>query len=114
MTDQQVAIVIVEVQAGAFAVAPDFAVFTLALPGPASIAHHLETVLPDVPEVVAVDVALVHVAADRGAATDGTVATYRGHLDTTAAVEEMVADFLLIFAKEALARVADVEDCLIA
>ena len=102
MTDQQVAIVIVEVQAGAFAVAPDFAVFALAFLGPASVTHHLEAVLPHIPEVVLVDIALVHVAAHRGAAADSAVATYRSHLDTTAAVEEMVADTLLVGTEEAL------------
>ena len=107
MAHQQVTIFVIEVEAGALAVAPHLAVFTLALPGPASIAHHLETVLPDVPEVVAVDVALVHVAADGGTAADGTVATYRGHLHAATAVEEIIADALLVRAEKPFASVTD-------
>ena len=114
VANEEVSVVVVEMEAGAFAVAPDFAVFALAFLGPASVTHHLEAVPPHIPEVVAVDVALVHVAADRGTAADGTVATYRGHLDTTTAVEEMVADLLLVRAEETLAGVANIDDCLIA
>ena len=75
MAYEQIAVVVVEVEAGAFTVAPDLAVFALAFPGPRAVAHHLEAVLPDIPEVVAVDVALVHVAAHRSAAADGAVTT---------------------------------------
>ena len=109
MAAEEVTVVVVEVEAGAFAVAPHVAGGALLFVGPAAVAHHLEAVLPDVPEVVAVDISLVHVAAHRGAAADGTVAAYAGHLDATAAKEEMVAHLLLIFAKEALAGIADVE-----
>ena len=111
VTGEQVAVVIVEVEAGAFAVAPNFAVFALAFLGPGAVAHQLETVLPDLPEVVLIDIALVHVAAHRGAAADAAVATDAGHLDTAAAVEEMVADLLLVGAEETLAGVTNVEDC---
>ena len=113
MAGKQLAVVVIEVQAGALAVTPDLAVFTLSFLGPRTVAHQLEAVLPDLPEIVLIDIALIHVAAYRGAATDAAIATNTGHLDATTAVEEMVADLLLIFAKEALARVADVEDCLI-
>lgn len=105
MAAKQVAVVVVEVEAGAFAVAPDFAVFALVFLGPGSVTHDLEAVLPDVPKVILVDVALVHVATDGGAAADGAVATNRGHLDAAAAIEEMVADFLFILAEKSLARI---------
>ena len=104
---QQVAVVVVEVEAGAFAVAPHLAVFALAFAGPTAVAHQLEAVLPDIPEVVPVNVSLVHVAAYRGASTDATVATDTCHLDTAAAVEEMVANLLLVVAQEAFAGVTD-------
>ena len=106
MANQQVAIVVIEVQAGAFAVAPHLAVLTLTFLSPRVVAHHLEAVLPHLPEVVFVDIALVHVAAHRGAAANGTVAPDAGHIHTAAAVEEVVADTLLILAQEALAGVA--------
>lgn len=105
---EQVAVVVVEVEAGAFAVAPDFAVFAFAFLGPAAVAHHMEAVLPHIPEIVLVDIALVHVAAHGGAAADGAVATDAGHVDPAAAVEEMVAHLLLVLAEETLAGVADV------
>ena len=113
VANEEVSVVVVEVQAGAFAVAPHLAALALAFLGPASVTHHLEAVLPHIPEVVAVDVALVHVAADRGTAADGTVATYRGHLNAAAAVEEMVANLLLVRTEETLAGVANIDDCLI-
>ena len=72
----------------------------------------MEAVLPDVPEIVAaIDVALVHTAAHRGAAADGAVAAQAGHVDAAAAMEEVVAHLLLIGAEEALAGIADVDEC---
>lgn len=103
---EQVAVVVVEVEAGAFAVAPHLARGALVLLGPAAVAHHLEAVLPHVPEIVLVDIALVHVAAHGGAAADGAVATDASHVDPAAAMEEMVAHLLLVFAEETLAGVA--------
>ena len=111
---EQVAVIVVEVQAGAFAVTPDFTVFTLAFLGPRAVAHHLEAILPHLPEVILVDVALAHVATHRGTAADAAIATDAGHLHTTATIEEMVAHLLLVLAKKPFAGVADVEDCLIA
>ena len=113
MAAEEVAVVVVEVEAGTFAVAPDFAAFALVLVRPAAVAHHLEAVLPHVPEIVTVDVALVHVAAHRGAAADGAVATYGGYVNARTALEEVVTNLLLIFAQEAFAGVADINDCLI-
>ena len=54
---------VTEMQARAFAVAPVFALFAVANFGPVAVAHHLIAVLPHVPEVVLVDVALDVVAA---------------------------------------------------
>lgn len=109
MADQQVAVVVVKVEAGSFTVAPHFAVLALVFPSPGAVTHDLEAVLPDVPKVILVDVALVHVATDGGAAADGAITTNRGHLDTTAAVEEMVTNLLLVRAEEALAGVANID-----
>lgn len=106
MAAEQVTLVVVEMEAGTLAVAPHLARGALVLPGPAAVAHHLETVLPHIPEIVLVDVALVHVAAHGGAAADGAVATDARHVDPAAAVEEMVAHLLLVLAEETLAGVA--------
>ena len=108
MAGEQTPLVVVEVEAGTFAVAPHLARGALVLPGPASVTHHLEAVLPHIPEIVLVDIALVHVAAHGGAAADGAVATDAGHVDPAATVEEMVAHLLLVLAEETLAGVADV------
>lgn len=99
---KQVAVVVVEVETGALTVAPHLAVLTLVFPSPTSVTHDLKAVLPDVPKVILVDVALVHVATDGGAAADGAVATDTGHLHAAAAIEEMVADTLLVGTEEAL------------
>ena len=111
---EQLAVVVIEVQAGAFAVAPDFAVLALSFAGPRAVAHHLKTVLPHLPEIVLVYISLIHVTAHRGAAADAAVATDRSHLDATAAEEEVVAHLLLVLAEETFAGIADVEDCVIA
>ena len=108
MAGEQVTVVIVEVQAGPFAVAPHLTVFALAFLGPAAVAHYLEAVLPDLPEVVLIDIALVHVAAYRGTAADAAVAADAGHFDTTAAIEEMVADFLFVLSEETFAGITDI------
>ena len=109
MTCEQVAVVVVEMETGALAVTPYLAALALTLLGPTAVAHHLKAVLPHIPEVVAVDIALVHVAAHRGAAADAAVTADAGHIDATTAIEEMVADLLLVFSKEALAGITDVD-----
>ena len=114
VADEQVAVVVIEVEAGALTVTPHLAVLTLVFPSPASVTHHLEAVLPHIPEVVLVDITLVHIAAHRGAAADSAITTNRGYLNTAAAIEEMVADLLFIMTEKSLAGIADVNDCLIA
>ena len=111
MADEQMAVVVVEVEAGALAVAPHLAVLALVFLGPGTVAHHLELAVPYLPEVILIDIALIHVAAHRGTAANGTVATDAGHFDTGAAVEEMVAHPLLVGAEEALAGVAHIDEC---
>ena len=100
------ALVVVEVEAVAFAVAPHFAVGTLPLACPAAVAVGLEAVFPHVPQVVAVDVALVHVAADAGAAGDGSVAEYGGHFDAGSAIVVLVAHAAFVVTQVAFAGVA--------
>lgn len=67
---------ITEMQAGAFAVAPVLAGLAVANFCPAAVAHHLVAVLPYVPEVVLVDVALYVVAAQARACRDAAVAKH--------------------------------------
>lgn len=105
---EQIAVVVVKVKAGTFAKAPDLAILALAFPGPCAVTHHLETVLPHLPEVILIDIPLVHVAAHRGTAADSAVTADAGHLDTATAVEEMVAHLLLVFTQESFTGIADV------
>lgn len=107
MAAEQLLIVVVEVQAAAFAVAVYLAMGTLALAGPGAVAHLLEAVLPHIPDVVAIDVALREIATDTGAARDIAIAQHRHHLHAGATVEELVAHLPLIVAQKALAGVAN-------
>ena len=105
MAAEQLLVVVIEVQAAAFAVAVHLAVGTLSLAGPGAVAELLEALLPNLPDVVAVDIALREIAADTGAARDIAIAQHRHHLHAGATVEELVAHLPLIVAQEALAGV---------
>ena len=97
-------------QAGAFAVAPVFALFAVADFRPAAVAHHLVAVLPHVPEVVLVDVPLDVVAAQARACRDAAVAKYGTDVHAGAAEERVVAGVLLVTAEESFAAVVHVDD----
>ena len=107
MAAEQVSIVVVEMQPAAFAIAPHLARGTLVLLSPTAVAHHLEAVLPHLPKIVAIDIALVHVATHRCASAYGTVASYTGHIDSATALEKTIAHFLLVFTQKTFACVAD-------
>ena len=99
-----------EVQAGAFAVAPVLAFFAVADFGPAAVAHHLVAVLPNVPEVVLVDVALDVVAAQARACGNAAVAKHGTDVHAGSAEERVVAGVLLVTAEESFAAVVHVDD----
>ena len=99
-----------EVQAGAFAVAPVFALFAVANFGPVAVAHHLVAVLPHVPQVVFVDVPLDVVATEARACRDAAVAKHRRHVYAGTAEERVVAGVLLVTAEESFAAVVHVDD----
>ena len=76
MTKQQASVAVVQVHAPAQAVAEHRAVGAVVPAGPFPLAERDEAVLPHLPEVVAVDVALIIIRTDRGAARDGACLLY--------------------------------------
>ncbi len=101
---------VTEVQAGAFAVAPVLAFFAVADFGPVAVAHHLVAVLPHVPEVVLVDVALDVVATQARTCRDAAVAKHGTDVHAGTAEERVVAGVLLVTAEESFAAVVHVDD----
>ena len=61
-------------EAGAFAVAPVFACFAFTSFSPVAVTHDLVAVLPNVPDIILVDVPLDVVAAQARACRDASVA----------------------------------------
>ena len=98
MAHEQLPIGAVEVHAVALAVTKQLALGALALTRPLAIAVGPETVLPDVHEAVAIDVALVIVGPDAGATRDGAVGQDGGGGDAGRALVEVVADVHLVAA----------------
>ena len=80
------AIIVVEMQPIALAVAVHLTVGALALLGPLAVAIGFKAVLPHLPEVVLVDVALMQIATDAGASRNGTVVQYACHLNACATI----------------------------
>ena len=67
---------------------------------PPAVTVFLELVLPDLPEAVAVDVALVVIAADAQASRDGAVGQDGGHVDARAARIVMIAHLAFVRTEE--------------
>ena len=87
------------------AIAEVLTVCALVLAHPVAVAVGKETALPDVHEVVVVDIALLVVAADAGAGGDGAVDKDGADGDTSLAGVEVVAHLSLIVAEKSLAAV---------
>ena len=105
-----VSFLISEVQARAFAVAPVLAGLAVAYFSPAAVAHDLVAVLPHVPNVVLVDVALDVVAAQARASRDTSVAKHGRDVYAGAAEERVIARVFLVAAEESFAAVIHVDD----
>ena len=99
-----------KVQTGAFAVAPVLAGLAIADLCPAAVPHHLVTVLPHVPDVILVDVPLNVIPTQAGAGRNASVAKHRRHVHTGPTEERVIAGFLLVAAKKALAAVIHIDD----
>lgn len=101
---------VTEMQAGTFAVAPVFAGLAIANFSPTAVAHHLVAVLPYVPNIILVDVALDVVAAQARASRDTSVAEHGRDVYAGAAEERVVAGVFLVTAEEAFAAVVHADD----
>ena len=101
---------ITEMQAGAFAVAPVFARLAVADFCPTAVAHDLVAVLPYIPQVVFIDVALDVVATEARACRDASVAKHGRNVHAGAAEERVVAGVFFVTAEESFAAVVDADD----
>lgn len=114
MAIEQIAVVVVEVHAAAETIAEHLAIGTRPPPSPLPIAERLEAILPHVPELILVDIALVEVGANRRTPGDRPVDADRRDRDPGGALVEMIADVGLVTTQETLASVADVDTSLLA
>ena len=106
VAEHKLAIFAAEVHAATLAVAPEFTgVARLLLAHPLAITVRFEAMLPDLPEVVLVDVALVVLAAYAGASRDATVNQDGGYADTRSTLEDIVADLHFVVGHKALAGI---------
>lgn len=108
MAEQQFAVVISEVHAVAFAVAPVLAVFAVIRFHPLVIAMWLEAMFPNIHEIVLVDIALLVVVADACAGTDAAIHEHRSHRYACCAAEHPVANVSFVCSEEAFASVGSV------
>lgn len=89
-----------------------FAVFAGALSGPVAVAEGLKACVPNLPEVVGVDIALGKaLTVDVGTGTDGAVDEDGGDVDSGATEVGRLADAALIRTKITLATKGDVHGC---
>ena len=92
MAIEEFAVVAVEVHPAAEAIFEHPARGALPAPRPLPVAERKKTVLPHLPETVAVDVALVEIRTDRRAARDRPIDPHGGHRDPGGTLVEVVAD----------------------
>lgn len=102
-------VIVPQMHAAAATKLPRLAVGTLAGMRPLAIAEREKTVLPYVPEVVVIDIALGVVGADARAAGYIAVDTDRGDGDTGGTHVEVVAHLSLVTAQETLAGIAEID-----
>ena len=114
VANHETAFVVAQVKAVAVTVAEETALGAVAgaLPGVGAVG--LVAVLPDVPELVLVDVALMIVGTDAGTGSDGAVGHDGADGDTRLAEEGKVAHLALVVAHESGATVGGVDAALAA
>ena len=103
-------LLISEVQTRTFAVAPVFTFFAIVNLGPAAVAHHLVAVLPYIPQVVLVDVALDVISTQARAGRNAAVTKHGRNVHASAAEERVVAGVFLVAPEEPFAAVVHVDD----
>ena len=114
VADEQVFVIVVEVHTIALAVLPHLAVGALALLRPRAVAELLEAVLPHIPEVIPIDIALREVGAYRGAARNIAIHTDRGDANAGVALKGVGTNTHLVARNKAFARVRSLNTALFA
>ena len=95
-------------------VAEHLAVATLVAAGPLAVAEWFVALVPHLPEIVVVDVALIEIRANRGATRQRAIDTYRGGCNASRAVVERVAHLGFVTAQKAFTSVREVDSTLAA
>ena len=108
MTEQQIAVIVVQMHAVAFAIAEHFTVGTLPFACPFTVAVRFEFVVPDVDEFIFVDIPLVEIGTNARTTGNGTVCQHRSRTDSGIALENGVAHFGFVVSEEPFATVAGV------
>ena len=94
------------VHASTLAILPELAIGTwFQLAHPRTVAKHLEPLLPHLPEIVTIDVALMIVGTDTGTRRDGAIDEHRGHRDARIAMIEMWTHLPFVLTQEALTTI---------
>ena len=110
MAEHKGAFFAAEVHASTLAVAEEFAVVARCkFAHPLAVAVWLEAVLPHIPEIVVVDIALVVLATHTGASRNTAVNQDGCDTHACGAMEEVVAYLQLIIGHKALAGVRDMQ-----
>ena len=109
MAIEQIAVVVVQVHAAAEAVAEHPAIGALPAAGPFAVAERFEAVLPDLPETVAVDIALVEIGPHGSTPRNGTVDPDGSDRHPGRTLVELVADLGFVTAQKPLARITCID-----
>ncbi len=109
MAQQQPIVVVPQVHTVAPTPLPHPALGTLPLSSPVAVAELAETVGPHVPEVIAVDVALVVGGTNARTTRYGAIDAYPRHRHPRRAVVKVVANLGLVPSQKALAGIIQLE-----
>ena len=105
MTEQETAVAVAQMHAVALTVAEILAVGTNTATHPLALAIGCIAVLPNIHEIVLVDVALMIVGTDAGTGCNGAVGHDGTHGDACLSGEETVTHLALIVAQKALTTI---------
>lgn len=114
MANEQPALVVVEMHAVAFAIAPKGAIGTLAPARPRAVAKRLEAVVPHLHEIIGIDITLVKIGSDTGTGRDGAVGQHRRHINSGMTGIKMVAHFVFVIPQKTFATIAEADAFLVA
>ena len=111
---EQVVVVVVEVHTIALTEFPHLAILTLAFASPLAVAERLEAVLPHLPDVVFIDIALVETRTDTRTARNCTIDLDTHDADARLTAKEIIPHLCLVATEEALAGVVTLDAPLLA